>query len=530
MGRSAVTHRAGGSVKPTLQVVWFKRDLRIEDHEPLAEAARRGPVLPIYIAEASMLGAPDFDSRHWTFIRAGLIELRRTLFAMGQPLVVRIGEATPILEELHREMPFARIWAHEETGNAHSSARDAAVKEWAIARKIRFTEIPHNGIERGVPAGDGWAGRWEERMRRPLIEPPARLKPATGLQPGPIPDHSDLNLDPDRCSGAQRGGEQLGQQTLASFLARRGETYEDGLSSPIAAWNACSRISPFLTWGNLSLRQVIKATRARAGELRALPPHQRGTWPSAISAFESRLQWRSEFMQKYEDDPQIEQDNMIRAYDGLRESEFNRERFDAWAAGLTGYPMIDACMRALKQTGWLNYRMRAMLVSFASFDLWLHWREPGLHLARLSLDYEPGIHWNQIQMHAGTTGLSPVRIYNPTKQAQEQDPEGTFIRRWVPELEHVPTSFIHTPWLLPEEMQRAAGCVIGEHYPAPIVDHATASREAQHRVYEVRGQPHAREETRQTQDRHGDRRELPKAPRVRRVQREKPTQLSFPTE
>lgn len=515
---------------PTLQVVWFKRDLRVQDHEPLAKAAERGPVMPLYVIEPSMLAAPDFDPRHFTFVRAGLIELRRTLFAMGQPLVVRTGEVIPVLNALLLEAPFTRIWAHEETGNALTYARDQAVREWVAAHKIRFTEIPNNGVARRSPSRDRLAGLWEARMRKPLIEPPARLKPAIGVQPGPIPDHIDLNLEPDHTSGAQRGGEQIAHQTLASFLNRRGEAYDEEVASPVTAWDAGSRISPYLTWGNLSLRQVVQAARSRNNGIRALPPQQRGNWPHAIAAFETHLQWRSQFMQKLDDEPRLESENMVRAYDGLREGELDRGRFDAWTAGLTGYPMIDACMRALKETGWLNYRMRAMLVSFASFDLWLHWREPGLHLARLSLDYEPGIHWNQVQIHAGTAGDNPVRVYNPTKQALEQDPDGVFIRRWVPELEQVPNSFIHSPWLLPDEMQRAANCVIGRHYPAPIVDHASAAREAQRRLNDVREQPETRLEAQEIQERLGSRRETPRAPRSKRVQREKPTQLSFPTE
>ena len=183
-------------------------------------------------------------------------------------------------------------------------------------------------------------------------------------------------------------------------------------------------------------------------------------------------------MQKLEDEPSIEFRNFARVCDGLRENDFNDATFTAWCEGRTGYPMVDACMRSLVATGWLNFRMRAMLVSFASYHLWLHWRQTGLFLARQFLDYEPGIHWSQMQMQSGTTGINTLRMYSPTKQAQDQDPEGLFIRRWVPDLSKVPLPYLATPWKMDESVQRLAGCMIGVDYPQPIVDDKAAMKAA----------------------------------------------------
>jgi deoxyribodipyrimidine photo-lyase len=229
------------------------------------------------------------------------------------------------------------------------------------------------------------------------------------------------------------------------FLTARGNAYNKVMSSPNTAFDGCSRLSPHLACGTLSMREVVQATRARRYQVRALPPERRGGWSAALAAFEGRLHWHCHFIQKLESEPSIEFENLHRACDGLRENDFDAERFEAWRAGHTGFPLVDACMRALQAGGWINFRMRAMLVSFSSYQVWLHWRQPARALARLFTDYEPGIHYSQVQMQSGTTGINTLRIYNPVKQSQDHDPEGAFIRRWVPELADVPTDWIHSP-------------------------------------------------------------------------------------
>jgi deoxyribodipyrimidine photo-lyase len=159
--------------------------------------------------------------------------------------------------------------------------------------------------------------------------------------------------------------------------------------------------------------------------------------------------------------------------------------------------------------------MRAMLMSFSAYHLWLHWREPGLHLARVFTDYEPGIHWSQVQMQSGTTGINTLRIYNPVKQSQDQDPDGIFIRRWVPELANVPDARIHAPWKMCSDEQEACGCLIGRDYPAPIVDHEAAAREARRRIGAIRRTLESRAESRAIFETHGSRRRSPGSSRTR---------------
>jgi deoxyribodipyrimidine photo-lyase len=163
-------------------------------------------------------------------------------------------------------------------------------------------------------------------------------------------------------------------------------------------------------------------------------------------------------------------------------------------------------MRALDHTGWINFRMRAMLTSVASYQLWLHWREPGLHLARRFTDYEPGIHWPQLQMQSGTTGINTLRIYNPAKQSLDHDPHGRFIRTWVPQLTNVPDRWIHTPRRMPVDLQRRCGMRIDRDNPSPLVDHEAAARLARRYIQEARRGDAARDESRRIQQRHGSRR------------------------
>jgi deoxyribodipyrimidine photo-lyase len=226
-------------------------------------------------------------------------------------------------------------------------------------------------------------------------------------------------------------------------------------------------------------------------------------------------------MQKLEDEPELEYRNLHRAYDGLREDAFNSQRFDAWCQGMTGYPMVDACMRALHQHSWINFRMRAMLMSFASNHLWLHWRPTSVFLAKHFLDFEPGIHFAQCQMQSGTTGINTVRIYSPAKQVTDHDPSGVFIRRYVPELARVPQEYLAEPHRMPLDLQSKIGCLIGRDYPAPIVDHRTAYRHAQQKIHAIRQSESAIAESQRVFIKHGSRKK--RDPLPTRSKSRKPT-------
>ena len=481
-----------------LHIVWFKRDLRAADHLPLAMAAARGAVLPLFIAELGFWSQPDASARQWAFAAECLAELRAALASLGQPLCIMTGDAVSVLQSLHRDHGIAGLWSHQETGNAWTYARDLAVKAWTKQAGVPWHEVQPFGVIRRLRSRDGWARSWDLQMARAVTATPEALQPLEGAWPARIPAAAELGLSPDPCPHRQRGGRAAALSALESFLNTRGRDYRFEMSSPLTAFSACSRLSPHLTWGSISMREVAHASGNRMREISRSGDAQSRSWRASLISFMGRQHWHCHFMQKLEDEPRLEFENLHRAYDGLRRDMPESERLTAWSRGETGFPFVDACMRALNQHGWINFRMRAMLMSFASYHLWLPWRESGLHLARKFVDYEPGIHWPQVQMQSGTTGINTIRIYNPVKQGLDQDPEGRFVRAYVPELAAVPGDVIHEPWLW------SGASSLG--YPAPIVDNAGAARAAREALYGLRNNATHRGAAQEIAARHGSRR------------------------
>jgi deoxyribodipyrimidine photo-lyase len=460
-------------------LVWFKRDLRVRDHAPLAEAMNFERALGLVVIEPEWLQSPECDPRHVGFLLTCVGELQRELAGRSLPLLVRIGTMPQVLQALRREFGFTHLLSHEETGPGWSYARDLDVARWCRSEGIVWTEWPQTGVVRRLRSRTGWASRWVERMNAAEAPVVRGLKAAEGFEPSAVPTLQDLHL-PVMGAPLPPGGERAAWDTLDSFLGGRGRDYRRAMSSPLTAAEGCSRLSAHLAFGTISMRCVHQATEAR---IAATPDR---SLAYALRGFASRLRWHCHFMQKLEDEPALEVRNMARSVDGLRAGDgvhpgtVDRERLEAWCEGRTGFPMVDACMRQLRATGWLNFRMRAMLVSFAAYHLWLHWREPGLFLARQFLDFEPGIHWCQMQMQSGTTGINTLRIYSPAKQARDHDPDGAYIRHWLPEI--------------------GSGA-----YPASIVDERTALAAAKDRLYGLRRTSEAQVEADAIQEKHGSR-------------------------
>ncbi len=485
-----------------VEIIWFKRDLRLADHAALAAAANMGPVLSLFIVEPQYWQQPDTSARQWIFQRGCLTTLAEEMAVHGGGLHVRIGDAAEILEELRNTFGSVQLWSHMETGNDWTHTRDRRVRRWAKAHNISWNELSQFAVHRARNFNrDKWASAWDRMMAEPVLPVNPNIKWAEMPYGEDLPTAKMLGLDADGLREIKTPGRAAGLAHLNAFLFETGEKYTFEMSSPLTAERACSRLSPYLAYGALSMREVAQAAWQRMKTIEEMPISLRRNWTAALRSFIARLHWHCHFIQKLESEPQIEFKPMAKIYEGMRPALADPAKISAWKSGHTGYPFIDAAMRFLIAKGWINFRMRAMLMSFASYDLWLPWQETGKHLAQLFVDYEPGIHWPQCQMQSGETGINTVRIYAPIKQGHDQDPQGDFVRRWVPELSNVPGALVHEPWRLTNEMRQE----LCPDYPERIVDHRTAAAFAKAQISALRRTGSAREEALAVFQKHGSR-------------------------
>lgn len=482
-------------LKQVINIVWFKRDLRFVDHAPLYYAQKQSePYLLLYCFEPSVMAYEDSDVRHWRFIYESVKEMQEKLQQQGSNLYWFHAEVEQVFTELKKHYDIKTIFSHQEIGNKLTFDRDLSIKRFCNEHQIIWKEYQMHGVIRKLKNRAGWDKRWEETMRTmPYIIDYEKLNTV------------NLKLDvydaikgeslPEAISTPnkkfQPGGEYWAWRYMESFIKERYVNYSKHISKPLLSRKGCSRLSPYLTYGNISMRMVYQYI---------LQHYDSSTNKRALSNFISRLHWHCHFMQKFEDECRMEFENVNKAYDALVKPK-NEIYIKAWKEGKTGVPIIDACMRCLVQTGYINFRMRAMVVSFFVFNLWQDWRE--LHfLARQFLDYEPGIHYPQLQMQSGVTGINTIRIYNPIKNSQDHDPEGEFIKLWLPELKHVPAHLIHEPWKLTTIEQELYECVIGKDYPAPIIDIEETRKLASEKVWAYRKTSEVKEEGQRILNKH----------------------------
>ena len=456
-------------------VLWFRRDLRLHDHPALVAAAAGGrTVVPLYVIDPRLVNGRFASPNRTWFLLETLRALAVDLERLGAPLVVRVGDPEEVVCEVAVEAGATDVFVsrdHAPYGRRRDAAVAARLEAHGIAWHAKRGNLVHEPEDLATVDGRPFSvyspfrRAWETRPRRSIAAIPARL-PAHSLTTGTIPSLSELGLgegptaDP---ASMPVPGESSARARLDRWLTDGIDHYAIGRDRPDLV-DGTSRLSADLHLGAVSALEVVERSIG-AGEGRRV--------------FLDELVWRDFYAHVLFHRPDVRRSSFRASFDSI-EWSMDGAAVDAWRDGRTGYPFIDAAMRQLAATGWMPNRARMVVASFLTKDLLVDWRVGEAHFMRHLIDGDVASNNGGWQWSA-STGTDPqpyFRIFNPVTQGRRSDPDGVYVRRWLPELVGVPSERIHAPWEMTAEEQAVAGCRIGTDYPAPIVDHAEARARA----------------------------------------------------
>jgi deoxyribodipyrimidine photo-lyase len=456
-------------------IVWFRRDLRTDDHAALYQASKqRSPIVPLFIFDVDLIRSLSSDGAAFNFQAEALAELSRKLHTLGGTLITRHGKVLDVHKAIiHDVQPQALYYnrdyepyARERDVRVEQVYRDAGVE----VRSFKDAVV-HEPDEVLTGKGDPYvvftpyANSWK-KLSHPA--PFGRPKPFT--TPHMLQERllgaKELGKAMTIAHPAFVGGEGEAHHRWKRFLQSKIGEYEHTRDLP--AVDGTSMLSAYLRFGCISIRRMIDDAEKT---LQHAPTPQR----SPIGKFMDELIWREFYMSVLFHYPGLVHSNYREEFNKMP-WKFSRKLFDAWKDGRTGYPLVDAGMRQLHQTGWMHNRVRMVVASFLTKDLRHDWRKGAEYFEEKLMDIELSSN-NGGWQWAASTGVDPkpLRIFNPRLQSERFDAEGDYIRRFVPELRRVPKKFIHSPHTMPPVLQKELGCMIGKDYPAPIVDHAAAA-------------------------------------------------------
>lgn len=457
-------------------ILWLRRDVRLHDHPALAAAAAHADrLVPLYVLDPTLLGGRFASPTRTWFLLGALTSLRSSLQALGSDLVVRVGDPRQVVPALAREVGAGDVVVSRDHA-PYGRARDQAVAEtlaaddvrWHAQRGVTVHEPDELATGQGMPFSvySPFRRAWETLERRAVLDAPTRLPALPGLAAGAIPSLAELGLD----GSAMADTALLPDPSEAGARARLERWLERGVRGYATSRDrldredGTSRLSADLRFGLLSPLEVVEAAGGRGDGRRV---------------FVNELVWREFYAHVLFHRPAVRRHAFVEAFEGLPWSD-DPAAIEAWRAGRTGYPVVDAGMRQLAASGWMHNRARMITASFLTKHLLVDWRVGEAWFMRRLVDGDVASNNGGWQWSA-STGTDPqpyFRIFNPILQGRRHDPAGEYVRRWVPELRSVPTARIHAPWEMSAAEQEAAGCRIGVDYPAPIVEHGEARARA----------------------------------------------------